>query len=177
MMAPAELAGHYVTDPPHTFVTFAVRHFKTSTVTGRFDGVEGTVDLDTSARGGSGTIAIAMDSISTGTAAFDKHLKSAEFFDVEQYPQARFVGAHLVWQGGQLTEVQGTLTLLGQTHPVALRCTHFGHYDSPIHKAQVVGGDFEVTIQRSRWGMNWGIEFGVPDDVRLVIQFEAVKRG
>lgn len=177
MTAPAELAGRYETDPGHTFVTFAVRHFKTSTVTGRFDGVEGTLDLDGSARGGSGTIAIDTRSINTGTPAFDKHLKSAEFFNVEKYPQARFVGAHLVWQGDHLTEVQGTLTLLDQTHPVALRCTHFGHYDSPIHKAHVVGGDFEVTIQRSRWGMNWGIDFGVPDDVRLVIQIEAVKRG
>ena len=68
----------------------------------------------------------------------------------------------------------GELTLLGKTQPVRLDASNFNCYDSPIVKGRVCGGDFEATIERSRWGMIWGIDHGVPDRVRLVIQIEAV---
>lgn len=166
----------YATDPPHTFVTFGVKHFNTSTVFGRFDQVDGWIELDATGHEDSADITIDTRSIDTGTAAFDEHLRSDAFLDVARYPQARFVGREFAWTGDQLERVAGELTLLGVTRPVTLASTSFNRYQSPYHKTEVVGGDFEATIRRSEWGMKFGLDFGIPDIVKLFIQVEAVKR-
>ena len=70
----------------------------------------------------------------------------------------------------------GTLTMLGKSLPVTLKANLFNCYMNPLVKREVCGGDFETTIKRSQWGMNWGLNMGVPDDVRLLIQVEAVKQ-
>ncbi|MGH8279422.1 MAG: YceI family protein [Gammaproteobacteria bacterium] len=168
--------AHYETDPPHTFVTFAVQHFATSTVCGRFDQVGGFVELDRAAGQGYAEIVIDMKSINSGTPAFDEHLRSPAFFDVANFPRATFIGRDFRFVRGVLQSVDGELTLLGQSHPVTLRSTCFNCYDSPLHKAEVCGGDFETTIPRSVWGMTWGLDLGVPDEVRLSIQIEAVRK-
>jgi polyisoprenoid-binding protein YceI len=53
---------------------------------------------------------------------------------------------------------------------------HFACYDNPMFKREVCGGDFEATMLRSKFGINWGLDRGFPDEVRLVIQVEAVKQ-
>lgn len=168
---------HYVTDPMHTCITFAVKHFATSTVRARFGKVHGTVDLDLAGHAGHADIDIDTASISSGIAEFDQHLKSDAFLDVAKYPAAHFTGSEFRWQGDRLTAVAGALTLHGQTHPVVLECHNFNRYDSPIHNAPVAGGDFDTTIQRSQWGITWGIDLGVPDSVHLIIAIEAVLQG
>ena len=65
---------------------------------------------------------------------------------------------------------------LGKTAPVTLKATQFNCYDSPMLKREVCGGDFETTIDRTQWGMNYGVEWGFPKNVRLVVQIEAVKQ-
>jgi polyisoprenoid-binding protein YceI len=173
--APAH-AATYSIDPTHTFVTFEVSHFGTSTSRGRFGKKEGTVTFDRAARTGKVDITIDATSISTGVAPFDGHLKSKDFLDTGAHPKARFVGDRFVFNGNKVSEVSGTLTLLGKTQPVTLKATHFNCYDNPIFKREVCGGDFETTIARSQWGMNWGIDMGIPDNVRLLIQVEAIKQ-
>ena len=69
----------------------------------------------------------------------------------------------------------GQLTLLGKTLPVTLKAQGFGCYDHPRLKREVCGGDFETTIQRSAFGMTYGVPF-IPDNIKLVIQVEAVKQ-
>lgn len=171
------LTGHYVSDPHHTFVYFAVKHFGTSTVFGRFDGVQATVDLDDAElERGQAEVKIDMHAINSGIAAFDEHLRSDAFFNADKYPQAVFRSRKLFWEEARLLRVEGDLTLLGQTHPVLLRTANFNCYNSSIHKAQVVGGDFEAIIRRSQWGMSWGIDFGIPDEVHLKIQIEVVRQ-
>lgn len=166
----------YVVEPNHTFVNFEVRHFQTSTVRARFDRTEGFVVLDRSARTGRAEIDIDTASVSSGIAEFDAHLRNADFLDTARMPKARFVGTDFSFEGERVTVVAGSLTLLGKTVPVTLKASNFNCYDSPILKARVCGGDFETTIRRSQWGMNWGIDLGVPDSVRLVIQIEAVQQ-
>lgn len=167
--------SRYTTDPNHTFVTFGVRHFGASTVTARFNDVEGTVGFDPVAKTGSADITI-KTTADSGTPYFNAHLASPDFLDVIQFPTAHFVGERVVFKGEVPERVEGQLTLKGQTHPVTLACVHFGVYQNPYHKAEVVGGDFTATIKRSRWGVNWGLDLGVPDDVELTIQIEAVKQ-
>lgn len=167
----------YAIDPTHTFVTFEIGHFGTSTNRGRIDRKEGSVTLDRAAKTGKVTLSLDPASINSGTAAFDKHLQSADLFDVAKYPKIEFVGDQFSFDGDKVSAVSGNLTLLGKPLPVTLKANRFNCYASPmLNKREVCGGDFEATIQRSQWGLNYGLQYGFPDNVRLVVQVEAIKQ-
>ncbi len=165
----------YNLDPTHTFVTWEAMHFGTSTSRGRFDKKEGTIQFDRAGKTGKIDITIDTGSVSTGVAPFDRHLQSKDFFDSAAHPSARFVADKLTFDGDKVTAAVGTLTLLGKAMPVTLTASRFNCYQNPILKREVCGGDFETTVQRSQWGMSYGLP-GVPDNVRLVIQVEAVRQ-
>ncbi|HIV71636.1 MAG TPA: YceI family protein [Candidatus Aquabacterium excrementipullorum] len=165
----------YALDPTHTFVTFEAKHFGTSTNRGRFDKKHGTVTLDKEAKTGKVEITIETTSINTGTAPFDGHLKSKDFFNAEAFPTATFVGDQFKFDGDKVVEVTGKLTLVGKTQPVTLKASNFNCYQNPMLKREVCGGDFETTIKRSDYGITYGLP-GIPDDIKLVIQAEAVKQ-
>jgi len=165
----------YALDPTHTFVTFEAKHFGVSTNRGRFDKKQGTVTLDLAAKTGKAELVIETGSINTGTGPFDGHLKSKDFFNSEAFPTATFVGNQFKFEGDKVTEVAGTLTLLGKTQPVTLKASSFGCYENPRLKREVCGGDFETTILRSAYGMSYGLP-GIPDAIKLQIQIEAVKQ-
>ena len=166
----------YAIDPTHTFVTYEVGHFGTSTNRGRFDKKEGTVQFDKAAKTGKVEVTFDLKSVSTGVELMNKHLQSADFFDSAKFPDAKFVGDKFVFNGDKVSEVVGSLTLRGKTMPVTLKASNFNCYANPMLKREVCGGDFETTIKRSQWGVNYGLEVGIPDDVRLLIQVEAVKQ-
>ncbi len=165
----------YALDATHTFVTFEAKHFGTSTNRGRFDKKSGAISYDKVAKTGKIEIVIDMASINTGTASFDSHLKEKDFFDAGSFSTATFTSDTLVFDGDKLLSVDGRLTLLGKTLPVSLKALHFGCYDNPRLKREVCGGDFESTIKRSAFGMNYALPV-IPDEVRLVIQVEAIKQ-
>jgi polyisoprenoid-binding protein YceI len=169
-------AATYAIDPSHTYVTFEISHFGTSTNRGRFDKKEGTVELDRAGKSGKVDIVIDTTSINTGFAAFNKHLQSADLFNAEKFPTMKFVADKFSFTGDKVTEVTGALTLLGKTNPLTLKATNFNCYDSPMLKREVCGGDFEATLDRTAYGMNYGIDWGFPKSVRLVVQVEAVKQ-
>jgi polyisoprenoid-binding protein YceI len=169
-------SSSYVIEPTHTFVTFEIGHFGTSTNRGRFDKKEGTAELDRLQKTGKVEITIDTKSINTGTPAFDKHLQGVDLFDVAQHPTIKFVSDTFKFDGDKVSEVSGNLTLLGKTQPVTLKATQFNCYNSPMLKREVCGGDFETTIDRTAFGMNYGVLWGFPKNVRLVIQVEAVKQ-
>lgn len=165
----------YTIEPTHTQVFFEAKHFGTSTNRGRWDKKEGTISFDKTAKTGKVDVTLDMASISTGIGPFDGHLKSKDFFAVEQFPTAKFVGDKFTFNGDKVTSVSGELTLRGKTNPVTLTATNFNCYDNPMLKREVCGGDFEATIQRSQWGVTYGLP-GIPDSVRLLIQVEAFKQ-
>ena len=166
----------YAVDPTHTFATFEINHFGASINRGRFDKKSGTIQLDKAAKTGRVELTIDATSINSGTPAFDKHLQSADLFDAAKYPTITFAADKFVFNGDKVSEVTGTLTLLGKTNPVTLKANQFNCYESPMLKREVCGGDFETTLQRSQWGMGYGLQWGFPDNVRLVVQVEAVKQ-
>ena len=166
----------YVLDPTHTFVTFEIGHFGTSTNRGRFDKKEGTVQFDRAGKTGKVDLTIDAPSISTGTPPFDKHLQSADLFNAAKFPTIQFSADQFRFSGDKVSEVAGKLTLLGQTHPVTLKANTFNCYQSPMLKREVCGGDFETTIDRTQWGMDYGVSFGMPKTVRLIVQAEAIKQ-
>jgi len=169
-------AASYAIDPAHTYVTFEISHFGTSTNRGRFDKKEGKVELDRAAKSGKVEITVDTGSINTGFAAFNKHLQSADLFDAEKHPTMKFVADKFTFSGDKVSEVSGSLTLLGKTNPLTLKATNFNCYDSPMLKREVCGGDFEGMLDRTQFGMNYGIDWGFPKNVRLVVQVEAVKQ-
>lgn len=166
----------YAFDPAHTFATFEIRHFGTSTNRGRFDKTEGSVQLDRADKSGKVDLTIDMASINTGFPAFTKHLRSPDLFDTDKYPTAKFTADKFSFNDDKVSEVSGNLTLMGKTNPVTLKATNFNCYQSPMLKREVCGGDFEATLDRTAYGINYGIQWGFPKDVHLVIQVEAVKQ-
>ena len=170
-------ANTYSIDPTHTFVTFEASHFGTSTLRGRFDRKEGAVTFDRAAKTGKAEITIDLASVSTGVAPLDTHLKSKDFFNVaDAGATATFVGDRFAFDGDKVSDVTGTLTLLGKTLPITLKATNFNCYTNPLFKREVCGGDFETTLARSQWGMTYGLNFGLPDKIRLLVQVEAIKQ-
>ncbi len=174
-LAHAEAATYNI-DPTHTFVTFEASHFNTSTLRGRFDRKEGSVTFDRAARSGMADITIDVSSVSTGVAPLDSHLKSKDFFNAAVAPGVKFVGDKFSFNGDKVSAVVGNLTMNGKTLPVTLTAANFNCYTNPLLKREVCGGDFETTLTRSQWGMNYGLNFGLPDNIRLLIQIEAVKQ-
>lgn len=165
----------YTVEPTHTFVMWEAKHFGTSTVRGRFDKKSGSITIDRAAKTGSAEINIDMKSISTGVVPFDKHLQSEDFFSAEKFPDAKFVGSAFKFDGDKVTEVAGNLTLRGQTQPAVIKALSFNCYTSPMLKREVCGGDFETTIARSAFDMEYGLP-GIPDAIKLTIQIEAIKQ-
>ena len=176
LLATGAQAATYAIAPTHTFVVFEIDPFGTSTNRGRFDKKEGTVAFDRAAKTGKVEITIDTTSVNTGTAPFDQHLKSDEILKTGTFPTAKFVGDKFKFNGDKVTEVAGTLTLLGKTNPVTLKAGKFNCYMNPLLKREVCGGDFEPTIPRSQYGGSYGLDWGFSDAVTLVIQVEAVKQ-
>ncbi|MES2183206.1 MAG: YceI family protein [Pseudomonadota bacterium] len=166
---------NYQIDPGHTSVVYEVLHFGTSTSHGRFPAKTGLVQIDAAAKTGKVEIEIDTSTPSSGNTALDRMLQGERFFKSAEFPTARFSADDLRFNGAQPAELRGQLTLLGVTHPVALKALRYGCYQNNMLKREVCGGDYETTIRRSQWGMEWGTNFAA-DEVRLLIQVEAVRQ-
>jgi polyisoprenoid-binding protein YceI len=168
-------AATYVLDPNHTFASFEISHFGISTIRGRFDRKEGSVEFDRAAKSGKVAITIDTTSISTGVPFFDRILQGSALFDTATYPTAKFASDKLVFEGDNITEVVGNFTLLGKTLPLTLKAVNFGCRTAALTRQEICGGDFEATFDRSTYGMNYAVSLGMTKTVKLVIQIEAIK--
>lgn len=169
-------AATYKIDPMHANARFAIDHFNTSSNVGGFYGLNGTIEFNQAKRQGSADISIPVKSLQTGSEHFTGHLLSADLFNAEKYPDMRFVSTKFNFKGKKLESVDGKLTLLGKTHPVKLKADKFNCYMSPMLKAEVCGGDFSASIDRTRWGMNYLVDSGMTKTVKLNLQIEAAKQ-
>ena len=180
MMAGIAHSATYEIDPTHTNARFAIDHFATSTNVGGFYGLTGELEFNRDAKSDKIDIVIPIANLHTGSDGFTGHLKSADLFNAEKYPNMRFESAKFNYTGKgknrKLSSVDGRLTLLGQTHPVRLKATKFNCYQNPMKKAEVCGGDFTTTIDRTKWGMNYLVDMGMTKNVKIDIQIEAVKK-
>jgi len=168
-------APNYAIDPTHTFVNYENGHYGTTTNRGRFSTKDGTLFFDRANQAGKVEIIIDISSVNTGVDFLNRQIQGKDFFNVADFPTGKFVSDKFVFNGDKVSEVQGQLTLLGQTHPVTLKAQKFNCYMNPIMQREVCGGDFETEIIRSQWGVMWGLQFGFEDKVRLLIQVEAIK--
>jgi polyisoprenoid-binding protein YceI len=163
----------YAVDPTHTYAGYEISHMGFSLQSGAFTQTSGTVVLDSTAKKGNVDISIDANSLNSNLAARDKHLKSADFFNVAKYPTITFKSNDLVFNGDQLAEVKGNLTLLGVTKPVTLKVTNFHGGKHPMAGKQAYGANAETTIKRSDFGMSKMVP-AIGDDVKLNIVIEAI---
>lgn len=167
--------ARYRFDPTHTFVTFELLHFGTSTIRGRFGPLQGEAVLDRAQRSGRVQLAIDTAGVSTGMPAFDARLREADMLAAQAHPRAYFVAERLdVDSAGQLRSLRGELTLRGTSLPLELKALRFNCYTSPLLRVEVCGGDFEGRIERSAAGITHSLPF-VADAVRLLVQVEAIR--
>ena len=164
----------YQLDPNHTFVTFEVMHFGTSTLRGRIGPVVGEVTLDRTARTGDLRLRIPVATVSTGTRLLDARLKEPDLLATAEYPEAYFVATKFQFDAaGGVKEARGEFTLRGVGEPLSLVARSFACRQDATLKREVCGGDFEGQVKRSRFGATLGEPF-VSDNVRLVVQVEAI---
>jgi polyisoprenoid-binding protein YceI len=171
----AAQAPNYAIDPTHTFVNYENGHYGTTTNRGRFSTKDGTLFFDRAGRAGKVEVVIDISSVNTGVDFLNRQIQGKDFFNVADFPTGNFVSDKFVFDGDKVSEVHGQLTLKGKTHPVVLKATKFNCYINPLFRREVCGGDFVTLIQRSKWDILWGLQFGFEDDVKLIIQIEAIK--
>jgi polyisoprenoid-binding protein YceI len=174
----------YIIDPRHTFPHFTVNHLGVSNIYGRFNRTTGRLILDKAAR--TGSVEIVMDTATVDTGdnergerkrSRDEHLRSPDFFNAAEFPQMTFKGAATKWNEDTPVEIDGQLTLLGVTRPIRLVVDLFRCLPDPrvAGKREVCGGNATGTLRRSEFGMKFGIP-GASDEIRLLVQFEAIKQ-
>jgi polyisoprenoid-binding protein YceI len=167
-------------DPTHFDVEFAVKHMMIATVKGRFADVKGSVRLDDAGKPEALEVTIATASIDTRQEQRDNHLKSADFFDVAQFPEMRFISTGAERDGSDW-KVPGNLTIKGITKPVTLEVTEEGQGRDPWGNERM-GVSARGKIDRREFGLTWNaaLEAGgflVGDDIKLTIEGELVKQG
>ena len=164
----------YNLDPTHTFPSFEADHMGLSVWRGKFDKTSGTVTLDRAAKTGALDVAIAADSIDFGMDKMNSHAKTADMFNVEKFPTITYKSKSFKFEGDKLVGVEGELTLLGVTKPVALKVDKFKCMINPRLKREVCGANATAEFKRSDFGMNFGLPNFSPE-VKLAIQVEAIK--
>jgi polyisoprenoid-binding protein YceI len=164
----------YKVDSGHTFPSFEADHFGGMSVwRGKFNTTSGTIVLDTAAKAGTVDIAIDLASVNTGSAGLDKHLKSAEFFDVAKYPQATYKGKFTKFADGKPAEVSGELDLHGVKKPLTLTIDSFKCMPHPMkNKKEFCGANVTGKFNREDFGISYGKSLGFSMDVKLAIQVE-----
>ncbi len=172
----APVASHaapvYQFDKTHTNITWSANHFGFSNPSGKWMDVDGSLELDEQTPANSKVDAtITIGSLITGYDKFDAHLKSADFFDAEKFPTARFVSTKVTPTGANTANVDGNLTLHGVTKPVTLMVTLNKIGENPINKKKTAGFSATTTLKRSDFGINYAIP-GVSDEVKIAIETE-----
>jgi polyisoprenoid-binding protein YceI len=168
-------------DPAHTHVEFAVRHLMISTVKGRFTDIKGTVKShDADPAKGEVDIEIGVASIDTREPQRDAHLRSADFFDAERFPEITYQSRRIDGVQGDRFALVGDLTIHGVTREVTLDVTSEGRAKDPWG-GERAGFTATTKIKRGDFGLTWNqaLETGgvlVGDEVKITLDVELVKQ-
>jgi polyisoprenoid-binding protein YceI len=172
--ATSAIAATYNIDPTHTYPSFEADHMGLSVWRGKFDKTSGTVTLDRAAKTGGLDVKIESASIDFGFDKMNTHAKGEDMFNAEKFPTITYKSKSFKFEGEQLVAVDGELTLLGVTKPVALKVSKFKCIIHPRLKREVCGADASAEFKRSDFGLNYGLPNFSPE-VKLAIQIEAIK--
>lgn len=169
--------GTYAIDPSHSQVGFKVRHLVVSKVRGTFDEFDATLHVAEQPVDSSVEVTVQLASIDTRDAGRDGHLRSADFFDVENHPTMTYRSTAVREVGDGRLEVDGELTVLGVTRPLRLQATFEGVAKDPWGNTKVA---FSATgkLNREEFGITWnqalesgGVLVGKDIDLEIEAQF------
>jgi len=173
-------AGTWAVDPIHSTVGFSVKHLGIATVRGKFEDFAGTLEIgegDETARAYGSVQGV---SINTGDSGRDEHLRSADFFGVEQNPELGFESTAIEQVDEDTFEITGDLTMNGVTKPITLTAEVQGEETDPWGNERVA---LEVTGQLNRgdWDMTFNQALGsgnllVGEKVKLQLDIAAIKQ-
>ncbi|HOV02216.1 MAG TPA: YceI family protein [Dermatophilaceae bacterium] len=171
---PGLTAGTWTVDPTHAEVGFVARHLMVAKVRGRFTEVSGTVEVGETLAETSVRAVASAASVSTNQADRDGHLRSADFFDVETYPELTFVSTSV-----SSDSMTGDLTIKGVTRSVTFDLEFDGVQADPWGNTKA-GFTATTAINRSDWGLTWNaaIEGGgvlVSDKIAITLEVELLK--
>ncbi|MBM7052266.1 YceI family protein [Rothia sp. ZJ1223] len=172
----AELtAGTWAIDAAHSHVGFVVRHAGISKVRGSFDQIDAQFNVAENILDSTVEATLQIASINTENEARDGHLKSADFFDAENYPTMTFTSRSVEINGEDIT-VEGNLTIRGETRPVTLT-GEFGGVAVDAFGTTRTGASVSTTISRKDFGITWNaaVETGgvmVSDKVLIELDLE-----
>jgi polyisoprenoid-binding protein YceI len=171
--------GEYQLDPAHSVIGFAVRHLEIAWVEGRFKEFDGTIRYDErDVTKSSVEFTAKVESVDTGVAPRDKHLRSADFFEVEKYPEMSFKSTRVERAGGGYV-LHGDLTLKGVTKPVALPFTLAGAVKDPWGNTRF-GVEARTKLDRRDYNIVFGQAlaaggFDIGHEVNIELHLEAVR--
>ena len=171
----------YTIDPEHSSIQFKVRHLMVSNVKGVFSKVQGVIDIDDSDVTKSKVkVNIDTESINTGVAKRDEHLRSADFFDVSKYPAMTYISKKVVKSGEGKLKMVGDLTLHGITREVVLDVEGLSNEAKDPWGKMRRGASAVTTINRKDFGLTWNkaLETGgvvVGDEVIISLEVEMIK--
>jgi polyisoprenoid-binding protein YceI len=173
----SEKQGVYAIDASHSNVDFTVRHLMISKVRGRFATVAGTIELAPDNRPSKVDVRIDAASIDTREPQRDAHLRSADFFDVEKYPELSFTSSRVEGTADDF-KLYGNLTIHGVTREVALVGEFGGRVTDPWG-GERVSFSAVTKINRKDFGLTWNqaLETGgvvVSDEVNINLEVEAL---
>jgi polyisoprenoid-binding protein YceI len=174
--------GDYKIDPMHSIIGFAIRHLEINWVEGRFKDFTGTIHYDESDLTKSAVEFTAkVESIDTGVEPRDKHLRTADFFEAEKYPEMTFKSTRVERKGKNGGVLYGDFALKGVTKQVSLPFTITGAVTDPWGNTRF-GVNAKTTINRRDYGITWGkpLDGGgldVGNEVTINLQLEAFKPG
>jgi polyisoprenoid-binding protein YceI len=177
----ASSTSTWAIDASHTSIEFSVRHMMVSSTKGHFSGVTGTLIVDEqNPANSSAVVTIDVSTVSTRDERRDAHLKSADFFEVETYPNITFKSTRIVAEKGDKYKVHGDLTIHGVTQPVVLDTEYFGQNKTPWG-SEVIGFAAETKISRKDFGLtyNAALETGgflIGDEIKIRLEVEAIKQ-
>ena len=160
----------------HYYAGFQISHLGFSTMHGRFDTLSGTIKYDDAEPINSQvSITIKASSINTNMAKRDAHLKSPDFFNVEEFADITFVSTKLVKTGEKKAKMTGNLTMMGVTRSITLDTTLINIGANPFSKAPTAAWSARGKIKRSDFGLNYGAP-AIGNEVTLIIDIEALKQ-
>jgi polyisoprenoid-binding protein YceI len=179
---PSTLTGTYTIDPTHSRIGFVARHAMVTKVRGSFNEFAGGGYFNAEDPSAStAEISIQAASIDTRNADRDAHLRSNDFFDMETYPEIRFVATSIELVDAENFRVTGDLTIKGVTKPVTVDFEYNGSAVDPFGNTRV-GFEGRTTVNRKEWGVNWNaaLEAGgvlVSEKVTLEFEISAIRTG
>ncbi|MDH4112865.1 MAG: YceI family protein [Actinomycetota bacterium] len=169
-------AGKYELDISHTQVGFVSRHMLTK-VRGRFTDFEGTIVVGDTPESSSVEVEVKTASVESNFEQRDNHLKSADFFETDEYPVMSFHSTAVRHIGGSSFELDGELTIRDITKPITLKGEFLGWGKDPYDNT-FFAAEAKTTVEREDWDLTWNVavETGgllVSKTVDIVIDLEA----